>query len=286
MIDEDNKTQGVFDLHQIDNFAFEAIERYKRGIMENFDDMDEATALEKIKNMVSLMQGKLEKYFWDRDNKNPRHEIESVVVDNCNFYDIKNELTEKEDINRICFYHLAYSGRGGEMQKHDITHEETRHALDIICDTTLDMYKRGLQKEVLTVGSHTDGIYLYLKLLQQDTARAGKVMELLSINGGNNSGMKISAVDDEGNVHPDQFWWHYSLGNVLERKFSEIWSDSTEPLLHGLRERKKLLKGRCGQCKYLAICNGNLRVRAEAAYGDVWASDPACYLTDEEIGIK
>jgi radical SAM protein with 4Fe4S-binding SPASM domain len=196
------------------------------------------------------------------------------------------QLTEDENINRMCFYHLAYSGRGGALQKEDITHEETRHALDIICSTTLDMYKRGLHKEVLTVGSHTDGVYLYLKLKKQDPARAEKVMELLSINGGNSSGMKISAVDDLGNVHPDQFWWHYSLGNVLERKFSEIWSDSTEPLLHGLRERKKLLTGRCGQCKYLSICNGNLRVRAEAVYGDVWAPDPACYLTDEEIGIK
>jgi Fe-coproporphyrin III synthase len=196
------------------------------------------------------------------------------------------KLTEEENINRMCFYHLAYSGRGGELQKEDITHDETRQALDIICDTTLDMYKRGLNKEVLTVGSHTDGVYLYLKLKQRDPARAEKVMELLSINGGNSSGMKISAVDDRGNVHPDQFWWHYSLGNVLERKFSDIWSDYNEPLLHGLRERKKLLKGRCGACKYLSVCNGNLRVRAEAVYGDVWAPDPACYLTDEEIGIK
>lgn len=196
------------------------------------------------------------------------------------------ELTEKEDINRICFYHLAYSGRGGELQKQDISHEETRRALDIICDTTLDMYQRGLNKEVLTVGSHTDGVYLYLKLLKLDPARAVKAMELLSINGGNSSGMKISSVDDRGNVHPDQFWWHYNVGNVLERKFSEIWADSTEPLLHGLRQRKKLLKGRCGKCKYLSICNGNLRVRAEAVYGDVWAPDPACYLTDEEIGVK
>ena len=32
------------------------------------------------------------------------------------------------------------------------------------------------------------------------------------------------------------------------------------------------------------ICGGNFRVRAEAATGDLWAPDPACYLTDEEIG--
>ena len=37
--------------------------------------------------------------------------------------------------------------------------------------------------------------------------------------------------------------------------------------------------------KWLDICAGNFRVRAEAVSGDVWAPDPACYLTDEEIGI-
>jgi MoaA/NifB/PqqE/SkfB family radical SAM enzyme len=53
----------------------------------------------------------------------------------------------------------------------------------------------------------------------------------------------------------------------------------------GLKDRKKCLHGRCAACKWLDICNGNFRVRALAATGDVWAPDPACYLTDEEIGI-
>jgi radical SAM protein with 4Fe4S-binding SPASM domain len=61
--------------------------------------------------------------------------------------------------------------------------------------------------------------------------------------------------------------------------------DTSEPLMGGLKDRKGLLRGRCGQCQYLDLCNGNLRVRGEAAFGDVWAEDPACYLTDEEIGL-
>jgi radical SAM protein with 4Fe4S-binding SPASM domain len=92
-------------------------------------------------------------------------------------------------------------------------------------------------------------------------------------------------VDNRGDVHPDQFWWHYSLGNVRQRKFGDIWTDTSEPLLQGLRDRKPRLSGRCGRCRYLDICNGNLRVRAEAVHGDIWADDPACYLTDEEIGL-
>lgn len=194
-------------------------------------------------------------------------------------------LVEEERIDRICFYHLAYSGRGDRLREEDMTHSQTRSAVDSICEHTLEMYRRGLPKEVLTVDNHADGVYLYLRTKEQDPRRGGKMLELLRMNGGNSSGIRIGAVDDEGNVHPDQFWWHYSCGNVLERKFSDIWADTSEPLLKGLRNRKKLLKGRCAHCQYLDLCNGNLRVRAEAVFGDVWAEDPACYLSDKEIGL-
>jgi len=90
-------------------------------------------------------------------------------------------------------------------------------------------------------------------------------------------------VDNLGFVHFDQFWRHYSLGNVKTRRFSEIWSDESDELLRGLRNRLPLLKGKCGRCHFQDICAGNFRVRAEAVYGDVWQEDPACYLSEEEI---
>jgi radical SAM protein with 4Fe4S-binding SPASM domain len=194
------------------------------------------------------------------------------------------DLIEAEGIDRACFYHLAYSGRGESLRAQDVTHAQARRAVDIICERTLDIYRRGLHKEVLTVGNHADGVYLYLKALAADPILAGRILELLMLNGGNNSGLRIGAVDDRGNVHPDQFWQNHTLGNVMQRKFGDIWSDTSQPLLQGLRNRKKLLKGRCSRCKFLDICNGNLRVRAEAVYGDTWAEDPACYLSEKEIG--
>ncbi len=211
-----------------------------------------------------------------------------LTITRFNYQEITTifRLIEEEGIDRACFYHLAYSGRGSSLQGEDISHAQTRSVVDLICEHTLDLHRRGLRKEILTVSNHADGVYLYLGLREQDPQRASKILELLRINGGNNSGIKIGAVDDLGNVHPDQFWWHYSLGNVRQRKFGDIWTDTSEPLLQGLKNRKKLLKGRCSQCSYLDICNGNLRVRAEAVYGDVWAEDPACYLSNEEIGIN
>ncbi|MFB3926005.1 MAG: SPASM domain-containing protein, partial [Syntrophales bacterium] len=101
---------------------------------------------------------------------------------------------------------------------------------------------------------------------------------------GNNSGVGIGCVSWDGEVHPDQFWRHVSFGNVRERPFSEIWLDTSNELMAGLKNRRSLIKGRCAGCRWLDICAGNFRARAEAVTGDPWASDPACYLTDCEIG--
>ncbi len=197
------------------------------------------------------------------------------------------DLIEKEGIPRICFYHLVYAGRGTKIMEDDLSHEETRVVVDEIIDRTADLHSRGIQKEVLTVDNHCDGVYLYMRLLREgNTERAEKVMELLQMNGGNSTGVGIGCVSWDGSVHADQFWRHYTFGNVLERPFSEIWTDTSDPLMGKLKEKKKHVKGRCAKCKFLDVCGGNFRVRAEAVYGDAWAQEPACYLTDKEIGVE
>lgn len=193
------------------------------------------------------------------------------------------DLLEEMDIPRVCFYHLVYAGRGSKLVEEDCSHEETRKAVDLIIDRTWALHEKGLDKEVLTVDNHADGPYVYLRLLKEHPERAGEVLELLQMNEGNNSGRGIGCVSWDGQVHADQFWRHYSFGNVRERPFSEIWTDLSNPLMMRLKEKKKYVTGRCASCRWLDICAGNFRVRAEAVYGDVWAPDPACYLTDEEI---
>ncbi|GAG24420.1 unnamed protein product, partial [marine sediment metagenome] len=98
------------------------------------------------------------------------------------------DLVEEMEIERICFYHLVYSGRGSDLIDQDLSHDETRRIVDLIIDRTRDMYNRGLQKEVLTVDNHADGPYLYLRMLKENNPRAGEVLELLKMNGGNSSG--------------------------------------------------------------------------------------------------
>lgn len=193
------------------------------------------------------------------------------------------KLLEEMDIPRVCFYHLVYSGRGSELVKEDLSHEESRKAVDLIMDLTKKLHDKNNSKEVLTVDNHADGPYLYLRLLKENPERARKVLELLEMNQGNSSGIGIGCISWDGEVYADQFWRHYSFGNVRNRPFSKIWADTSDPLMKKLKEKKRHAKGRCATCRWLDICAGNFRVRSEAVTGDVWAPDPACYLTDEEI---
>jgi len=193
------------------------------------------------------------------------------------------DILEDMDIPRVCFYHLVYAGRGSKMIEEDLSHEKSREIVDLIIDKTKSLHERGKPKEVLTVDNHADGPYLYLRLLKEDPDRAAEVLKLLEMNDGNNSGRGIGCVSWDGEVYADQFWRHYSFGNIKEKPFSEIWTDTSEPLMKKLKEKKKHVKGKCASCRWLDICGGNFRVRAEAATGDLWAPDPACYLTEEEI---
>ncbi len=194
------------------------------------------------------------------------------------------KLLEEMDIPRACFYHLVYAGRGSDLVKEDLSHEESRKAVDLILDLTKQLHDKGDLKEILTVDNHADGPYLYLRLLRENPERAREVLELLKMNQGNSSGIGIGCVSWDGEVYADQFWRHYSFGNVRNRPFSEIWADTSDPLMKKLKQKKKYAKGKCKTCRWLDICAGNFRVRSEAVTGDVWAPDPACYLTDEEIG--
>ncbi len=195
------------------------------------------------------------------------------------------DLLERERIPRVCFYHLVYAGRGSALMAEDLSHEATRAVLDRIIDRTASLHAAGHPAEVLTVDNHADGPYLYMRMEREGDERAGAVLDLLRMNGGNASGQRIGCVSWDGRVHPDQFWRHVTVGNVRERPFSAIWTDPAVELLASLRDRKARLTGRCAACRFLDACNGNFRVRAEAATGDLWAPDPACYLTDAEIGI-
>jgi len=206
--------------------------------------------------------------------------LTSHTADNL---DLLFHFIEAEGIDRACFYHLCPAGRGKDLLA--LSPEKARKAIDTIITRTGDFCSRGKRIEILTVDNQCDGVYLYLRMLKEKHPRAQQVLDMLAWNGGAqfSSGVGIANIDFTGNVHADQFSMYRSFGNVKTRKFSEIWQDTSDPIMAGLKSRLPLLEGRCGTCRFKAICGGALRARAEISTGNPWAADPGCYLTDEEI---
>lgn len=190
------------------------------------------------------------------------------------------DILEKEKIPRFCMYHLVYAGRGKEMLDLDTSTAEKREILDYVSAKTLELYNKGVEIEILTTDNHADGIYILNNIRKSEPNRADEVIQLLNMHGGCSAGTKFANVDPQGNVHPCQFWQDYSIGNVREKPFSELWNSDDE-LLVLLREKEKHVTGKCGDCNHKALCSG-CRIRARAVYDDLWAEDPACYLTEEE----
>lgn len=192
------------------------------------------------------------------------------------------ELAEREGVDRLCVYHLAYSGRGEKLRRVDLEPAETRRAVEEVFDRAQDLSRRGVPIEVLTVDNPVDNVLLLMRVRATQPERAEAVERLLEWNGGNQSGIAVACVDPRGKVHPDQFSWGVTVGDVREQSFGEIWSDSN-PRLRPYRQRPRELRGRCQDCRFKPLCNGGLRARAASAGGDFAAPDPACYLSEREI---
>ncbi len=196
------------------------------------------------------------------------------------------KLMEEKNINKFYLSHLNYSGRGKRNRKNNAYHQQSREILNTLFEHTLAAVKLGKNTEYVTGNNDADGAYLLMwakKYFDED--RIERLNQRLIQWGGNASGVNIANIDNLGNVHPDTFWWNHTLGNVKQTPFSHIWQTTEDTLVQKMRQRPRPVKGRCAYCQYLAICNGNTRVRAFATYDDAWAEDPGCYLTDEEIDL-
>jgi len=195
------------------------------------------------------------------------------------------DLMDVEDINKFYLSHLNYSGRGNRNRKDDATHKMTRQALDLIFDKCCDDILKNIERDYVTGNNDADGVYLLHWVEKNRPEMADHIKAKLQQWGGNSSGVNVANIDNLGDVHPDTYWWHYSLGNVKQRPFSEIWNDTSDPIMKELKKSPRTISGRCHHCAFFDICGGNTRIRAMQLSGDVWSEDPGCYLTDEEIGL-
>lgn len=223
------------------------------------------------------------------------------------------DIAASMGIKRICFYHLIAAGRAKELsaeshrlkissrksstenQKHPASESytpspaQTRQVLDTILQKTAELVQRHIIDEVLTVGNHADGPYLLIKMKKEAKSSRrkaknwAKARQLLLAAGGNKIGEKIVCISWNGDVHPDQFWRNYSLGNIRDRSFKQIWENSDEPVLIKLRNKSRFADASCLRCKWFDFCKGNYRFLGDKPDDEYWLNEPACYLTDEEI---
>jgi heme d1 biosynthesis radical SAM protein NirJ len=209
----------------------------------------------------------------------------TVTQDNAADLRALVELAEAERIDKFYLSHLNYAGRGNRNRGTDAAHLATRAVMDYVFDTCLDYQRRGIEKEFVTGNNDADGVYFLLWARKRFPDREAHLRAKLAQWGGNSSGVNVANIDNLGVVHPDTMWWNYPLGNVRQRPFGEIWADTSDPVMAGLKRKPRQVKGRCGACAYFDICGGNTRVRALQVTGDAWEEDPGCYLDDAEIGV-
>jgi heme d1 biosynthesis radical SAM protein NirJ len=209
----------------------------------------------------------------------------TLTQDNAQDLPALLQLLEDEGLDKFYLSHLNYAGRGNKNRKDDAFHRTTRAAMDLLFDACWRDQQAGRPKEFVTGNNDADGVYLLLWVRKNFPHLENHIRARLEQWGGNSSGVNVANIDNLGNVHPDTMWWNYTLGNVRERRFSDIWMDVSDPIMAGLKAQPRSVGGRCGACEYFAVCGGNTRVRAWQVTGNPWAEDPACYLNDEEIGL-
>ena len=205
----------------------------------------------------------------------------TLTRDNVQHLEEMFAVAQHVGADRFYVSHLVYSGRGYRLAARDLDAALTRGALHRLFVLAAAQPPDVTAPRIVTGSNDSDGALLLEWIRAHYGAPAAEpVHALLRDRGGNSAGEGLVAIDNRGRVHPDQFWQRAELGDVRRTPFAEILQ---HPLCAMLRRRSALLTGRCGTCTYLDICRGSHRERALARHGDMWASDPACVMSNGEI---
>lgn len=209
----------------------------------------------------------------------------TITEDNADMLPAMLDLCEREGVDKFYLSHLVYAGRGDKNRGEDTAHSRTRRAMDQVIERAWAAVSNNQPLEIVTGNNDADAVW-FLRWVQRNfpAQQADNVVRHLLAWGGNSSGLGVANIDPQGKVHPDTYWSDYTVGSVKNTPFSQLWTGD-DPMLATLRQRPRPLKGRCGACAFKDICGGNTRIRALQVTGDPWAEDPACYLSNAEIGV-
>ncbi len=183
-------------------------------------------------------------------------------------------------VERVSLYLLDTVGRGEELRDWLPTHDQLKWLMDVLVEKARQYEGR---VEILVVRGNFAGIYLADKLARS-REEFFSYLHMLEAQG--DCGRKTISIYPDGEVRPCQFIDWISLGNVLEKRLSEI-LQLDNPALKPFMAIHEMLQGpRCSRCLFRRICGGGSRGRAKTFNGNEWGDDPLCFIDYETIARK
>ena len=185
-----------------------------------------------------------------------------------NLFDAKEILDLSVRLGAVAHhvFLLVPTGRAKEMVGQELTAKEY--------EDTLHWFYR--QQSVVPLQFKATCAPQFYRISQQEARAKGEELErgshgLDAVTRGCLAGISYCFVSHEGVVQPCGYL-DLSAGDLRESAFRDIWDDS--PIFGKLRDFS-CYKGKCGRCKYIAVCGG-CRARAYAASGDYLQQEPLC----------
>ncbi|RPI40595.1 MAG: radical SAM protein [Methanoregulaceae archaeon] len=204
----------------------------------------------------------------------------TLTKENCRELEALVDLALSLGASRFCLYWLVPTGRGiDSYTRLQLDRDEVTEALSLLYRKAKEIDPAAM--EFLTVDAPQDAIHLLESMERDGSEDLADARELLeSLKGGCSAGTRVANIDAQGTVYPCQFARspEFLVGNIRNRRFSELWSDGSNSVLARFREKQARFGGRCGMCTYRDLCGGGCRVRAHAVDGDFLAEDPFCFV--------
>ena len=196
------------------------------------------------------------------------------------------DLMDREDIDKFYLSHLVYAGRGNRYREDDAYHQTTRDAMNLIFERCWRYVERGIRKEFVTGNNDADGVFFLQWVRERFPDSAEHIRKKLELWGGNCVGRERRQYRQSRQCPPRHLLVALRSRQrqgaaVLRDLAGRFRSDHGRPESETASGQRPLRRLRVPK-----ICNGNTRVRAMQLTGDAWAEDPACYLTDDEIGVR
>jgi len=190
----------------------------------------------------------------------------TVTTRNAQYIEEIHDLAESLGVDAFHIFMLVPTGRGADILAEELPPEDYERVLAWA-------YERQKTSPLHFKPTDAPHYYRIIRQLAKKEGRKVTVEEygLDAMTRGCLGGITFGFISHTGDVQPCGYF-DMQLGNVKEKPFSEIWTESK--VFSDLRDYS-LLKGKCGACEYKSVCGG-CRARSLEITGDYLEAEPYC----------